>query len=71
MRLYFTLSLYRLLLNVFIGYNSLKDKLGRYLKRFADEGKVVQEGDINAFFSELRETDAAKRPRLMPPNSCH
>ncbi|XP_068110746.1 putative E3 ubiquitin-protein ligase UBR7 isoform X2 [Hyperolius riggenbachi] len=42
-------------------YNDLKTELKDYLKRFADEGKVVQSEDIKKFFEDLR---SKKRRRL-------
>ncbi|XP_005986670.1 putative E3 ubiquitin-protein ligase UBR7 [Latimeria chalumnae] len=42
-------------------YNDLKTELKDYLKRFADEGKVVTREDIQQFFEELQ---AKKRRRL-------
>ncbi|XP_069494061.1 putative E3 ubiquitin-protein ligase UBR7 [Ambystoma mexicanum] len=35
-------------------YNDMKTELKEYLKRFADEGKVVKTEDIQQFFEELR-----------------
>ncbi|KAG8561834.1 hypothetical protein GDO81_015496 [Engystomops pustulosus] len=35
-------------------YNDLKTELKDYLKKFADEGKVVQTQDIQKFFEDLR-----------------
>ncbi|KAM4664270.1 putative E3 ubiquitin-protein ligase UBR7 [Discoglossus pictus] len=42
-------------------YNDLKTELRDYLKRFADEGKVVQTEDVKRFFDELR---SRKRRRV-------
>ncbi|OCT68260.1 ubiquitin protein ligase E3 component n-recognin 7 L homeolog isoform X1 [Xenopus laevis] len=42
-------------------YNDLKTELTDYLKRFAEEGKVVKTEDIQQFFEELR---SRKRRRL-------
>ncbi|MBN3305077.1 UBR7 ligase, partial [Amia calva] len=42
-------------------YNDLKTELKDYLKRFADEGKVVTSEDIQRFFEELR---SKKRRRM-------
>ncbi|KAM9294321.1 putative E3 ubiquitin-protein ligase UBR7 [Gastrophryne carolinensis] len=42
-------------------YNDLKTELKDYLKRFAEEGKVVQSEDIQKFFEDLR---SKKRRRL-------
>ncbi|KIY65358.1 hypothetical protein CYLTODRAFT_456375 [Cylindrobasidium torrendii FP15055 ss-10] len=36
-------------------FNSMRDKLVGYLKPFAQEGKVVGDEDVKAFFEELRE----------------
>ncbi|XP_063803645.1 putative E3 ubiquitin-protein ligase UBR7 [Pseudophryne corroboree] len=42
-------------------YNDLKSELSEYLKKFAEEGKVVQTQDIQTFFEDLR---SRKRRRL-------
>ncbi|XP_069807434.1 putative E3 ubiquitin-protein ligase UBR7 [Dendropsophus ebraccatus] len=42
-------------------YNDLKTELTDYLKKFAEEGKVVQTQDIQKFFEDLR---SRKRQRL-------
>ncbi|XP_078262919.1 putative E3 ubiquitin-protein ligase UBR7 [Rhinoraja longicauda] len=42
-------------------YNDLKSELKDYLKRFADEGKVVTSEDIQQFFEELQ---SKKRQRV-------
>ncbi|XP_073494384.1 putative E3 ubiquitin-protein ligase UBR7 [Phyllobates terribilis] len=42
-------------------YNDLKSELTDYLKKFAEEGKVVQTQDIQKFFEDLR---SRKRRRL-------
>ncbi|KAM5129017.1 putative E3 ubiquitin-protein ligase UBR7 [Mantella aurantiaca] len=42
-------------------YNDLKSELTDYLKRFAEEGKVVQREDIQTFFEDLR---SRKRRRM-------
>lgn len=42
-------------------YNDLKSELRDYLKRFAEEGKVVQSEDIQKFFEDLR---SKKRRRV-------
>ena len=41
-------------------YNTMKTELAEYLKKFAENKKVVREGDIREFFEELK---ARKRTR--------
>jgi len=53
------------------GYEHLKDRLGNFLKRFAEEGRVVEKSHVDAFFVQLREecqpgNNPVKRPRLSP-----
>ncbi|OXA60503.1 putative E3 ubiquitin-protein ligase UBR7 [Folsomia candida] len=43
------------------GYNNMKEALKDFLEEFANNGKVVQEKDVQEFFENLR---ATKRPRL-------
>lgn len=42
------------------GYNTLKEDLTKYLRKFADSKKVVREQDINEFFDQMR----AKKRKL-------
>jgi len=49
------------------GYNSMKSNLMEYLKKFAQNGKVVRQEDIQEFFQQMQ---AAKRPRVEIPKFC-
>ena len=55
-------------------YQDLSTGLRDYLKKFADEGKVVKRKDIEDFFDEMK---AKKRRKLeedqgtFPPHNCH
>ena len=49
------------------GYNSMKSNLMEYLKKFAENGKVVRQEDIQEFFQQMQ---AAKRPRVEIPKFC-
>eukprot|EP00105_Crassostrea_gigas_P006778 XP_011420829.1 PREDICTED: putative E3 ubiquitin-protein ligase UBR7 [Crassostrea gigas] len=46
------------------GFNDLKSELTDYLKKFAENGKVVKEEDIREFFSGM---EARKRQRTTGP----
>ncbi|OWF55413.1 putative E3 ubiquitin-protein ligase UBR7 [Mizuhopecten yessoensis] len=46
------------------GFNDMKSELSTYLKKFADDGKVVKEEDIREFFSQM---EARKRQRTAAP----
>ncbi|XP_062616576.1 putative E3 ubiquitin-protein ligase UBR7 [Saccostrea cucullata] len=46
------------------GFNDLKSELTDYLKKFAENGKVVREEDIREFFSGM---EARKRQRATGP----
>lgn len=48
-------------------YNSMKSNLMDYLKKFAENGKVVRQEDIQEFFSGLK---SSKRPRVEIPKFC-
>ncbi|XP_013391546.1 putative E3 ubiquitin-protein ligase UBR7 [Lingula anatina] len=50
------------------GYNDMKEELTDYLKKFADNGKVVREEDIREFFTELQKK---KRQRVEGPPQFH
>jgi len=43
------------------GYNTMKSNLMDYLKKFAENGKVVRQEDIQEFFQQM---SSKKRPRL-------
>jgi len=49
------------------GYNSMKSNLMEYLKKFAENGKVVRQEDIQEFFQQMQ---ANKRPRVEIPKFC-
>ncbi|XP_033735374.1 putative E3 ubiquitin-protein ligase UBR7 [Pecten maximus] len=46
------------------GFNDMKSELSTYLKKFADDGKVVKAEDIREFFSHM---EARKRQRAAAP----
>ncbi|XP_041351094.1 putative E3 ubiquitin-protein ligase UBR7 [Gigantopelta aegis] len=46
---------------VILGYNDLKSELNNYLKKFAENGKIVREEDIREFFEDL---NARKRRKV-------
>ena len=50
-------------------YNEMKESLKSYLKKFADEGKVVGEEDIQEFFRNMSQ-NSAKRQKLEIPKFC-
>jgi E3 ubiquitin-protein ligase UBR7 len=49
-------------------YQSLSSNLKEYLKKFAENKKVVREEDIREFFGQLKER---KRQRTSVPHFCH
>jgi len=50
------------------GYNSMKSNLMEYLKKFAENGKVVRQEDIQEFFEQMKSN---KRPRTaVIPENC-
>ena len=49
------------------GYNSMKSNLMEYLKKFAENGKVVREEDIQEFFQQM---SANKRQKTEMPKFC-
>jgi len=49
------------------GYNSMKSNLMEYLKKFAENGKVVREEDIQEFFQQM---SANKRPKVDMSFNC-
>ena len=49
------------------GYNSMKSNLMEYLKKFAENKKVVREEDIQEFFQQLA---GNKRMRVSVPDNC-
>lgn len=48
-------------------YNNMKERLKRYLQKFAENKKVVREEDIKEFFSEM---ESKKRPKIVVPTYC-
>ncbi|KAG7211107.1 hypothetical protein KM043_010434 [Ampulex compressa] len=48
-------------------YNNMKERLKRYLQKFAENKKVVREEDIKEFFSEM---ESKKRPKIVVPTFC-
>ena len=49
------------------GYNTMKSNLMEYLKKFAENGKVVREEDIQEFFQQM---SANKRQKVEMPKFC-
>lgn len=49
------------------GYNDLKERLAEYLKKFAENKKIVREEDIKEFFDGM---NARKRQRVEVPHFC-
>ena len=49
------------------GYNSMKSNLMEYLKKFAENGKIVRQEDIQEFFQEMASN---KRQRVEIPKFC-
>ena len=49
------------------GYNSMKSSLMEYLKKFADNGKVVRQEDIQEFFQQIA---GNKRRKVSIPDNC-
>ena len=49
------------------GYNSMKSNLMEYLKKFAENKKVVRAEDIQEFFQQM---SGNKRMKMTPPDSC-
>jgi E3 ubiquitin-protein ligase UBR7 len=45
----------------------MKESLKDFLKKFADEGKIVTQEDIQEFFQTMK---ATKRPRVEIPGFC-
>ncbi|XP_066145467.1 putative E3 ubiquitin-protein ligase UBR7 isoform X1 [Euwallacea fornicatus] len=56
------------LIEAISGYNELKEQLGEYLKKFAENKKVVRAEDIQEFFEGMK---ARKRARVEIPYYCH
>ena len=48
-------------------YNQMKGNLMNYLKKFAENGKVVKQEDIQEFFEGMQQ---AKRRKLDIPKFC-
>ncbi|CAG9822631.1 unnamed protein product [Phaedon cochleariae] len=55
------------LVDCIAGYNDLKERLGEYLKKFAENKKIVREEDIKEFFEGM---EARKKQRVEVPNFC-
>ena len=49
------------------GYNTMKSNLMEYLKKFAENKKVVREEDIQEFFQQM---SASKKMRMNIPDNC-
>ena len=49
------------------GYNSMKSSLMEYLKKFAENGKVVRQEDIQEFFQQMA---GNKRRKVSIPDNC-
>lgn len=56
------------LVEAIVGYNELKENLAEYLKKFAENKKVVRVEDIKEFFEGMK---ARKKSRLEMPYHCH
>lgn len=56
------------LVEAIAGYNDLKENLAEYLKKFADNKKVVKEEDIREFFDGMM---ARKKQKVSVPHFCH
>lgn len=55
------------LIEAITGYNELKENLGEYLKKFAENKKVVRAEDIKEFFDGMQ---ARKKARIEIPYNC-
>ncbi|XP_074030520.1 putative E3 ubiquitin-protein ligase UBR7 [Leptinotarsa decemlineata] len=55
------------LVDCIAGYNDLKERLAEYLKKFAENKKIVREEDIREFFEGM---NARKKQRVEVPNFC-
>ena len=49
------------------GYNTMKSNLMEYLKKFAENKKVVREEDIQEFFQQM---SPSKKMRMNIPDNC-
>ncbi|XP_056638961.1 putative E3 ubiquitin-protein ligase UBR7 [Diorhabda sublineata] len=49
------------------GYNDLKENLADFLKKFAEDKKIVREEDVREFFDEM---NARKKPKIDVPHFC-
>ncbi|EFA01491.1 putative E3 ubiquitin-protein ligase UBR7 [Tribolium castaneum] len=56
------------LVEAIAGYNDLKENLAEYLKKFAENKKVVKEDDIREFFDGMM---ARKKQKVSVPHFCH
>lgn len=55
-------------------YHDLSTGLRDYLKKFADEGRIVKRKDIEDFFDEMKEKKRrklAEEEGTFPPQNCH
>lgn len=55
------------LMETIAAYNDLKDQLGEFLKKFAENKKVVREEDVKEFFEGMK---ARKRMKTEVPHFC-
>lgn len=55
------------LIELLAGYNDFKEQLGEYLKKFAENKKVIREEDIKEFFSKLK---SRKKQKTEMPYYC-
>ncbi|KAG5887761.1 hypothetical protein JTB14_016112 [Gonioctena quinquepunctata] len=55
------------LVDCIAGYNDLKERLGEYLKKFAENKKIVREEDIREFFDGM---NARKKQKVEVPHYC-
>lgn len=56
-----------MMVHILAEYNNMKERLKRYLQKFAENKKVVREEDIKEFFSEM---ESKKRPKVVIPTYC-
>ncbi|XP_050300198.1 putative E3 ubiquitin-protein ligase UBR7 [Anthonomus grandis grandis] len=56
------------LVETILAYNDLKANLGEYLKKFAENKKVVRAEDIKEFFAGMK---SRKKQKVEIPHNCH
>lgn len=55
------------LVDCITGYNELKDHLSEFLKKFAENKKIIKEEDIREFFDGM---NARKKQKVEVPHNC-